>query len=263
MNVLNEYKSRCEWIEKTRKQVEARELQPTVAEHTLRRFMCNPVRSAITYCDIDNESGYSDTGEHEADVNVAKAKYHAAIASLERAISRHREAEKYQTLMDTINELKLVERQLHEATGQLRQTTTKRHNSTGYFSEDEINKRLDSRARYVLNRFADETAFIDHDGNGYRWNYSREQCPWTHFAVFVQLACDDKRGLSLCKANGSCDWKLFKSLFGLTDCEIASAKDGWQKNPAGCVKDLRIAHPGGYIKTLFDRFLKEYDDNRR
>lgn len=94
MSVLNELKSRIEWLGEAARLVEAGELQPTVAEYTLKRYLRTPARSVITYCDVDADAGYSDTGVHEAEVKSAKAKYLAAIAALEATITKRKESEK-------------------------------------------------------------------------------------------------------------------------------------------------------------------------
>jgi hypothetical protein len=105
MNVLDEFRSRIEWLKKARQKVEAGELQPIVAEHTLNRFLHNPVRSAVSYCDIDSESGYSDTGEHEAKVKRVRAQYMCEIAAIEKAITKRRENEKVRPILEVIGSI--------------------------------------------------------------------------------------------------------------------------------------------------------------
>lgn len=102
MNRLNEYRSRREWLKEARRQVEAGEVSLNVIGHTLQRFMRNPIRSVVSYCDVDSESGYSDTGNYEAEVKREYKGYLADIAALESAIAKQR---RDKALMDATNNI--------------------------------------------------------------------------------------------------------------------------------------------------------------
>ena len=102
MNRLKEYKARREWLKEARRQVEAGEVSLNVIGHTLQRFMRNPIRSVVSYCDVDSESGYSNTGNYEAEVKRERKGYLADIAALESAIAKQR---RDKALMDATNNI--------------------------------------------------------------------------------------------------------------------------------------------------------------
>ena len=102
MNVLNELKSRIEWLGEAARLVEAGELQPTVAEHTLKRYLRTPARSVITYCDVDADAGYSDTGDTEVHEAEVRTQYLCKIGALEAAIAKRRDKEYQESLQKAI-----------------------------------------------------------------------------------------------------------------------------------------------------------------
>lgn len=260
MNVLNEYRSRREWLAEAKKQVEAGELSVQVAEHVLQRYMRNPIKCAVSYSDIDNIDGYSDTGEHQAQVQRERAGYFADIAALQAAISKHREAEKYKGI---IGQLEALARQ-HEATGE---TVRKRIDCLesavdlmGYRTpraKADTTKRTwpkefeksNGLIRYVLERFADDGT-ISRDGDLYKW-----EAPKEHLWFFVVIA-NHRLGL-ISTQSDRIKWKPFQMLFGIPEQDINNARSkraSSVKNPL----ELKPADVCYYIFSNFDKYVAAY-----
>lgn len=144
MNVLNELRFRIDCLEDVRRKIEVGELQPTAAENILKWYLKTPVMSAVSYCDIDSESSYSDTGNHESEVKMTKAQYLSRIAALEATITKRREAEKNRPVLEAIKELTRKENEHYEATRQL----IERQASRGY-KEQEPSKEKGKPGRSV------------------------------------------------------------------------------------------------------------------
>ena len=240
MNVLNEYRSRIEWLEEARQKVEAGEWQPVVVERVLQRFLKTPVRSAVLYCDIDSECGYSDTGEHEFEVKRARAKYLAAIASLEATITKRREGEKYRVILEALEAVK----------GQHKDQVTPQGEQNAKAQPVEYPKELDTDlARYVFGCFV-ERGTIEEDGEFYKWKGT-----YLEYAVFVAAGCV----LFGLKKKNRKVWKPFNIAFQRTSKQVQLSRSDFSEHIGDKdVFTLKYIERGGSLVYDFMEYVERW-----
>ena len=198
------------------------------------------------------------TDEQAHETRAAMREYNAKLLKLEKLIESRMQSDAAAARERREAQERAGDRAaLGEAVAQLRDGRPQRSSANTDYTAD-INELIDSRTRFVLDRFAKETNLFERNGDGYRWNPLK---PMTHFAVFVATACDKKR-LDLRLSGGRMNWRLFKEIFRLDDAKIDAARNGLQKMYQRGLypPEIDTGKPGGTIIPLFDRFLKEYEE---